>query len=154
MLLMMLVPGCKTENQSCGAEIDLSADPAQRSADIAAIDDYLSSNQLFAHTDPTGIRYRVEEAGSGASAQLCNEVTMTYTATRMSDGEVFLEVSTPQVSELQNLITGLQIGIPKVNSGGTIVIYIPSVYGYGSAGTSGVPPNENLIYEVNLIEID
>ncbi len=150
----VLVFGCNANDDSCNLQPNLNVDKTQRSLDVIAIDKYLSDNGLFAHTDETGIRYAITDQGSGAESSLCNEVTFTYTARLMSTSEVFLEIDAPQTEELRNLITGLQIGIPKINSSGNIIIYIPSVYGYGSLGTQGVPPNENLIYEVDVIEID
>ena len=147
--------GCISDDDSCDLQPILIVDKTQRSLDVTAIDKYLSDNNLFAHTDETGLRYAITDEGSGSAPSLCNEVTFTYTGRLMSNGEVFDESDTPVTIPLANLITGFQIGIPKVNSGGRITLYIPSVYGYGAQGVPDlVPPNANLIFDVHVIEID
>lgn len=147
--------GCNANDDSCDLQPNLNVDKTQRSLDVITIDKYLSDNDLFAHTDETGLRYAITDQGSGSGPSLCNEVTFTYTGRLMSDGEVFDESDEPETIPLAGLITGFQIGIPKVNSGGHITLYIPSVYGYGSQGVPNViPPNANLIFDVHVIEID
>jgi FKBP-type peptidyl-prolyl cis-trans isomerase len=37
--------------------------------------------------------------------------------------------------------------------GSTAVLYIPSALAYGKFGTSGIPGNSNLIFEVELVDV-
>lgn len=53
------------------------------------------------------------------------------------------------------VIKGLDIGVQKMSLGEISTIYIPSEFGYGSKGFDNVvPPNSNLIYNVELYSIN
>ncbi len=38
-----------------------------------------------------------------------------------------------------------------MKAGGIRRLYIPSAMGYGSRGTGGIPPNSNLVFEVEML---
>ncbi|MFT5602342.1 MAG: FKBP-type peptidyl-prolyl cis-trans isomerase FkpA, partial [Flavobacteriales bacterium] len=44
-------------------------------------------------------------------------------------------------------------GIPYFKEGGSGILLIPSHLGYGKSGTSGIPGNSVLIFDVKLIEV-
>jgi len=51
---------------------------------------------------------------------------------------------------IEGLIPGMQVGLTLLPVGSIATIYIPSGYGYGTQGSSGIPGNANLIFSVNL----
>jgi FKBP-type peptidyl-prolyl cis-trans isomerase len=54
---------------------------------------------------------------------------------------------------LQNVILGWTEGIPYFKEGGSGKLLIPSALAYGPNGTTGIPPNSVLIFEIELIEV-
>ncbi len=58
-----------------------------------------------------------------------------------------------QFGNKQGMIPGFIEGIEKMSFGDKAVLFIPSSLGYGEAGAGGViPPNANIIFEVELLE--
>ena len=51
------------------------------------------------------------------------------------------------------VIEGWEIGLSKIDEGGSGILIIPSVLGYGSAITSSIPENSVLIFRIDLIDI-
>lgn len=148
---LFISTGCK---QDCTNTLDITVDNEQLELDKAAIDSYLEQHSIEASTHSSGIRYVISRAGEGDSPDLCSSVMVTYEGKLLSTGAVFDKSSDPVLFSLDRLIPGWQIGLPLIAQGGRITLYIPSVYAYGSAGAgSSIPPNSNLIFEVNLIDV-
>lgn len=51
------------------------------------------------------------------------------------------------------VIPGFDQGVTGMRVGGKRRIYVPSTLAYGSAGTSGIPPNAALVFEVELLDL-
>ncbi|SMO94708.1 FKBP-type peptidyl-prolyl cis-trans isomerase [Gracilimonas mengyeensis] len=149
-LFTLFLSGCLPDN-SCDVKPNLNVDEAQLQADIDAIESYLSENNIDAEVDPSGIRYVIHNPGDGKSPSLCKTVAVTYEGRLMSNGNVFDGTDSSVAFGLNRLITGWQVGIPLLEEGGSITLYIPSVYGYGSRGSgNAIPPNANLIFDIEL----
>ena len=52
-----------------------------------------------------------------------------------------------------SVITGFDQGVIGMKEGGTRTILIPSAQGYGSSGTTGIPGNSGLVFEVKLTAV-
>lgn len=143
-----------SKDDECELSANLSVDRNQLSKDVSAIDKYLSDNSIQAEVHDSGLRYVIKKAGSGNTPTLCNDVSVTYKGMLMSDGSVFDHTSTPVTFGLNQLITGWQVGIPLIQTGGSITLYIPSVYAYGSQSGGGIPANSNLIFDIDLVGIN
>ncbi|HEY5691888.1 MAG TPA: FKBP-type peptidyl-prolyl cis-trans isomerase [Cyclobacteriaceae bacterium] len=125
----------------------------QLAKDIEIIDKYLADNNIDAQVDPSGLRYMITTEGTGPKPKLSNTVVVNYTGTFL-DGTYFDgTTTTPASFPLANLITGWQIGFQLLPEGSTAVLYIPSGLGYGKTGGGPIPPNTNLIFEVELIQV-
>jgi len=57
-----------------------------------------------------------------------------------------------KLSNKTGLIPGFLEGLEQLNFGDKAILYIPAHLGYGERGTRGIPPNANLIFEVQLLE--
>jgi len=147
-----LISGCL--NSDCQFEVNYDGDSPQLSADIDSIENFLNENNIQALEDPSGLRYIIHEEGTGATADLCDVISFTYTGRLLSDSTIIDQSNTPFRIGLYRLITGFQIGVPLIKEGGSITLFIPSTFGYAQDSTDNVPDNANLIFDVQLTEID
>lgn len=141
---------CVVSFTSCEEE------PTQLEQDIEAIDKYLAENNIDADVHPSGLRYEIVNIGSGISPTLYDNVEVSYVGKLMSDGTVFDATAAGETVTfpLGNLIEGWKIGLPLIEEGGKIILYIPSSMGYGSRGVPGkIPGNANLIFTVDLVSV-
>ena len=136
--------------------ISLSACKKTDVATQAAVDDskiqaYFKANNVTGTTkDASGVYYKVLIPGTGAYPTSTSNVKVSYTG-KYLNGQSFDAVTsiTMLVSSIPQ--TGLQIGIEHINTGGRILLFIPSALGYGVSGnSSSVPANAVLIYTVDL----
>lgn len=51
------------------------------------------------------------------------------------------------------VIPGFDQGVTGMKVGGVRRLIIPPALGYGATGTTGVPPNSNLVFEVELLSV-
>ena len=80
------------------------------------------------------------------------QVTVTYVA-KYLNGDVFDSTTAPVVLPLATLILGWQYGLPKIQPGGRIKLLIPSALAYGCEGTSNIPPNTPVYFDISLISV-
>lgn len=157
-LLLLLVvvsilnTGCLKDGYdsfTCTAKIPEINVPA---AEITQVEAYLTANNITnAVKHPTGLFYIIENEGTGNRPTLCTNVAFTYKG-QLTDGTVFDQATNPVLFPLGQLITGWQIGIPLVKSGGKIRLFIPPSLGYGNRAVSSIPANSVLIFDVTVIE--
>ena len=113
-------------------------------------------NKLANFTGPVTVaelRFDDEVVGDGEVVQPGDTVTIHYTGALASDGTVFdSSVARGQTATfpLDNLIAGWQEGIPGMKVGGKRRLFIPSAQGYGPSGTQGIPPNSDLVFDIEL----
>jgi len=91
----------------------------------------------------------ISNPGDGEGVSLCDNVVVDYRGTLLN-GTQFDASNRPIGFSLRSLIEGWKIGIPLIRERGIITLYVPSVYGYGENGTSSIPGNANLIFEIEL----
>lgn len=105
----------------------------------------------------TGLKYVVVKAGDGAKPAATDAVTVHYTG-RLTDGTVFdssVSRGEPATFPLNRVIPGWTEGLQLMQVGGTTVFYIPSNLAYGEQGAPGaIPPNSDLIFEVQLLGVN
>ncbi|ELR70921.1 FKBP-type peptidyl-prolyl cis-trans isomerase (rotamase) [Fulvivirga imtechensis AK7] len=124
----------------------------QLKKDIAIIDDSLDAWGITATKHPSGIRYILDQ-GSGDSPKYENNVTVNYHG-RLLGSKVNFDSGTNKTFSLRGLIGGWQVILPLVKEGGSVTMYLPSPFGYGKTGSGqSIPPNSNLMFEVDLIEV-
>lgn len=122
---------------------------ASRKSDVATDSTYVQT--------ASGLRYAVEKEGTGESPKASDTVEVHYIG-RLTDGTVFdssVDRGQTATFPLQGVIKGWTEGLTYMKEGGKTVFYIPSDLGYGPTGTPGgpIPPNADLIFEVELIKV-
>ena len=109
---------------------------------------FAKSNSINYTEDPSGILYEITNPGTGTKPSVTNTITVTYVG-KLLNGQQF-DAGTITYG-LSSLIKGWQIAVPKIGTGGSIKVLIPSSLGYGSQGAgSSIPPNSPLYFEITL----
>lgn len=105
----------------------------------------------------SGLQYKVLEEGSGESPSASDEVKVHYQGTLL-DGTEFDSSydSDPVQFPLNQVIPGWTEGVQLMQEGAKYKFWIPGELGYGSNPRPGGPigPNETLIFEVELLEVN
>ena len=123
---------------------------AQLKLDTAAIGKYVRSRGIKTRMDINGIRFEIKTLGAGMPPKSTNEVEIEYTGKFLNDEEFDSgNINKPVAGFIPGFSSGLQL-LPE---GTTANIYIPSVYGYGASGTTGIPRNSNLIFSIKLNKV-
>lgn len=102
------------------------------------------------------IQYEVLKAGTGPSPEKGGDVKIHYEG-RLLDGTVFdssYDRGTPNTFNLNRLIKGWQIAMPKMKVGDKWRIYIPYDQAYGERGAGKkIKPYSTLVFDIELLGI-
>jgi FKBP-type peptidyl-prolyl cis-trans isomerase FkpA len=97
--------------------------------------------------------------GTGAEAVAGSEVNVQYTGSLYTTGTVFDSTANRDNEPFTftlgagSVIQGWDQGILGMKVGGTRTLIIPASLGYGETGTTGIPSNATLKFEVTLESI-
>ncbi len=151
----------KADDPVCTKEV--SADVIARvekdklAEDIVKIDAYLASKGITALSEPNGVRYVINKQGTGVTIFcLENKIKVKYKGSLLVSGNQFDSNSTGVTFTLSgSIILGWKLVMPKIQTGSTVTLYIPSGFCYGAfvAADGKIPANSNLIFEIELLEI-
>lgn len=158
---------------------DYFADIAKEQSKYAAVQKekvaYYASIKPKATKTTSGLEYVITEKGTGKKPAAGTQVYIAY-AGFLEDGTLFdtsLEDVAQQFGKLdaaraeqkgyqpipfkagskQGLISGFIEGVEQLSFGDKAVLFIPSHLAYGETGAGGViPPNANIIFEIQLKE--
>lgn len=136
---------------------------------------FFETQKKAAQKTASGLQYAIYEKGKGKKPANGSTVYVHY-AGFFESGELFdsskedvskafgkfdqnradAKAYTPfpfQYGNKTGLIPGFLEGLEKLNFGDKAILFIPSQLGYGEAGAGGIiPPNSNLIFEIELLE--
>ncbi|MDG2497951.1 MAG: peptidylprolyl isomerase [Flavobacteriaceae bacterium] len=128
---------------------------AKQNAAIEAELDKLATG--FERTE-SGLRYQILQKGSGSKPAKGATVSVHYKG-QLADGTVF-DSSYKRKEPIEfalgtgQVIAGWDEGVALLSVGDKARFVIPSHLGYGAQGAGGViPPNANLIFDVELVEV-
>jgi len=105
-----------------------------------------------------GLSYEIVTEGTGAVAASGHTVVVHYTGTFL-DGAKFdssVDRGTPFEFRLGSgmVIRGWDLGVEGMKVGEVRILHIPSNLAYGERGAGGaIPPNTDLIFEVELLDV-
>lgn len=96
-------------------------------------------------------RVQIQEItpGTGATADPDDAAVVTYSG-RLTDGTVFDSGTFQFTIGSTGVIAGFSAGVNGMKVGGKRQVTIPPALAYGARGTTGIPPNSTLIFEITL----
>lgn len=107
-------------------------------------------------TTESGLQYEILEEGNGEKPTAEDRVRVHYTGELIS-GEVFdssRERGEPVTFGLNQVIPGWTEGLQLMSEGSRAKLYIPADLAYGPGGNQRIGPNETLVFDVELLEIN
>jgi FKBP-type peptidyl-prolyl cis-trans isomerase FklB len=121
-------------------------------------DEFLAQNakQEGVQTLPSGLQYKVLQAGSGAAPGPQSSVKVNYRGT-LIDGTLFdaTPPGQPATLPMTEVIPGWAEALQKMQVGAKWQLVIPPRLAYGPQGWGdGIPPNAALIYEIELLGVE
>ena len=126
------------------------------------IKEYLAKNKIDAKETPEGIFIVVKNIGDTASKiNESKEVVVNYKLYNLK-GEVYQTTFNPTNPNIKPLnvrvgegqvITGWDIGLTYFGKGGSGTLYIPSYLGYGKRGKDNIKPDEDLIFDIEIVDV-
>lgn len=142
---------------------------------IKASKEKFNKQQKTAITLPSGLQYTITKKGKGEKLKETDKV-LTHYAVYFENGKL-LETSSLKIAEaldvvnekrkLANkyqpikadlspnarMISGFKEGLQQLSVGDKATLFIPYHLAYGEAGSRGIPPKSNIIFEVEILEI-
>jgi len=105
---------------------------------------------------PSGLQYKELQAGEGNSPGADGSVVVNYRGT-LIDGTQFdssYDRGKPSTFQVKKVIKGWREALLMMKEGAKWELYIPPELGYGKRGLrKTIPPNNALVYEVELISV-
>ncbi len=111
----------------------------------------------------SGLEYEIIQEGSGASPQNGQQVTVHYTGWLDKDGkpgakfDSSVDRGQPFTFSIGvgQVIKGWDEGVMSMKIGEKRRLFIPTNLGYGARGAgASIPPNANLIFDVELLKVN
>jgi len=104
---------------------------------------------------PSGLRYKALITGTGKKPKASSRVKVHYRGLLLN-GVVFdtsFNEDEPVTLSLGKVIKGWKEGLQLMPVGSVFVFMIPPELAYGERGTSVIPPNSTLIFEIELFGV-
>ncbi len=141
-------------NETIVVELGLYSFEKRHQVDAFEIQTFVTKNNLTLTTDPTGVKYSVSTPGTGADIIGPHTTFVCNYTLRDLQGVVFQSGSAVTL-RLGEVIPGFAIIGGKLSVGGKMRMIIPSILGYGPAGSSDglIPPNTVLDYDVEITSV-
>jgi FKBP-type peptidyl-prolyl cis-trans isomerase FkpA len=152
--IFFLMMGC-LKNDAAKSNCVTNNTGVPTAAEIASLQAYLTKNNITNATqDARGFFYTIVNPGSGPAPLLSSTILFKYVG-KLEDGTEFDRNREPGGLRfpLGQLIPGWQLGIPLIRKGGSVKLYLPPTLGYGCNPQSGIPAGSNLIFNVDLVDV-
>lgn len=138
------------------AQQAMNSPEAQQNGRVAeAYVNRLKENDPSVQTTESGLTYKITEPGNATHPTANSTVKVKYVGKHLN-GETFDQSGdTPATFNLRGVVPGFSEGIQLLGQGGKATLYIPGKLAYGPEGQqqASIGPNEMLVFEVELVEI-
>lgn len=146
--------------EAAAAEAAKKAEAPEAVENVKAGNAYVADLQAkdsSVKTTASGLAYKIEDEGQGEKAKENSTVVVNYTG-RHLNGDVFdsTDGREPATFNLQGVVPGFREGIMLLGKTGRATLYIPGELAYGANGqpAAGIGPNEMLVFDVEVLDID
>lgn len=160
MVMIFSLVACQSTNEtSIPEETDIPEEidiPAETDATaVPTTEPYVLEGST---TTESGLQYLEIVAGDGSAPEADKMVTMHYTVSLPDGTELFSSYLTDQPATViwghDKLLPGWEEGVNLMKVGGKAKIVLPPELAFGEDGTSGVPPNSQLVMELELLSVE
>jgi len=141
----IFISSCSNINSDPGLSFE-----GQVARDTTTIGAYLRTKNITAQKDASGVRFVIDSLAPGFPPRNGSTVKFKYVGSFLS-GTIFDQGET--TGPVTNFVSGFQIALSLLPEGSKGRFYIPSGYGYGTSGTTGIPANSILIFEITLLDV-
>ncbi len=104
-------------------------------------------------TLPSGLQYKVEKMGDGATATASSTVTCIYKGTFPNGATFASSRGGTEEFVVEEVVPGLSEVLTTLPVGTRCMVYIPWELAYGAEGKSNIPPYSALIYDLEIVGI-
>ena len=145
-----------TMDRQQAMELRLLNNKAKKNQEIGA--DYLARNAQnpAVKTLASGVQYEILQAGDGKQPTAKDTVLVHYHGTKIN-GTVFdssVQRGKPAGFKVNEVVPGFSQALQNMHTGEKWRVTIPAALAYGARGAGKhIGPNETLIFEIELLEI-
>ena len=147
--------------QACGSDDGPTTvcvpETVQQQEDV--INNYIDQNGLTMQTTASGLRYSIDQAGTGDNAMYDDVIEIDY-AGSLFNGQIFDQgtIGPPQFPTFAqgSFIPGFEEALLLMNEGSRLTAIIPGALAYGCFPPFGtiIGDNEILIFEITMTSIN
>ncbi|MEO8175717.1 MAG: FKBP-type peptidyl-prolyl cis-trans isomerase [Sphingomicrobium sp.] len=117
---------------------------------------WFGAGELRGQSTPSGLQFRIVEAGSGPYVKPVDGVLIEYEG-RLPDGTVFdsTEGHGPAPMIAGQVIPGFAEALTMMQKDGRYRVRIPAALGYGASPPAGgpIPTNSDLEFDIHLVQL-
>lgn len=130
--------------------------------EVNRLRDKIALAGITAEQAPEGYFFSITNAGnSGHNPEICSTVKFRFVGKFFNGAEFERSTSSGISVILGAVVVGLQKAMMRIKTNGVMTVYIPPSLGYGQnevrdpeTGQVIIPPDSDLIYEIDLISVD
>ena len=142
--------------QARAAEAAGSPEAIQNGRTAADYINNLKAQDSSVQTSTSGLVFKIENPGQGEKPNANSTVAVKYTGRHLNGESFDASGDTPATFNLNGVVPGFREGLMQIAKGGKATLYIPGNLAYGPEGMpqAGIGPNEMLVFDVELVDIN
>ncbi len=142
--------------QARAAEAAGSPEAIQNGRIAADYINNLKAQDSSVQTSTSGLVFKIENPGQGDKPNANSTVAVKYTGRHLNGESFDASGDTPATFNLNGVVPGFREGLMQIAKGGKATLYIPGNLAYGPEGMpqAGIGPNEMLVFDVELVDIN
>jgi FKBP-type peptidyl-prolyl cis-trans isomerase FkpA len=111
-----------------------------------------AAQRLCTMRSKSGLGFKVLRAGAGVQPKASDVALVNYLGYLAGTGVVF-DQNLSSVFPVEGVIPGFSEGLTMMPKGSIYRFCVPAALGYGPKGAGPIPPNADLVFQVELIDV-